>query len=120
MGSYIRMIFLSMLMVFVIVFVVDYSAYYVNVTQLKQDIYKDIFYDSVNKGSARLNGVDTENIENNFDPVEVERAIHKHIAFGMNTNIDNIKYKVAEMDHEYYLYLESDNVKTVTKIEIGE
>lgn len=120
MGSYIRMIFFSMLIVFVIVFVVDYSAYYVNVTQLKQDIYKDIFYDSVNKGSARLNGVDTENIEKNFDSAEVERAIHKHIAFGMNANIDNIIYKVVKMDGEYFLFLESDEVKTVTKIEIGE
>lgn len=125
MGSLLRITALSLIVIFVVNFSIDYIEHNKMLTHLKSDSYKYIVNDSMNQGTLRLNGFEAEatnDMMEYLDQTELERAIVKNVSFNIAPVTNSFSYELYSQGNLLYLKLEVNGIESITKfsMEVSE
>lgn len=126
MGSILRITALSLIVVFVITFSIDYVEHNRTLSHIKNDGYKYMVNDSLNRGMVRLVGFEEDDYGNVYDlseyidETEFERAIAKYTAFNIAPITDSFAYEVYTNANTIYLKTIVNGIESIAKFSMEE
>ncbi len=126
MGAILRMVALSLVTVFVITFAIDYTEHNRTLHYIKNDGYKYMVNDSLNRGMVRLVGFEEDDYGNTYDlkeyidPKEFDRALAKYTAFNIAPISDSFSYEIYTKENIIYIKTIVDGIESITKFSMEE